>query len=130
MANWVSNQLTITGKVEDLRKARGTLVKGWESEWCDSEPENIADLFDQLSNDLDKEAKIDIRFRTRWDPPIDLIKKIGIIFPKLAFSLKFEDPLGYFAGSASVKADQYTENKLEGEALKKHFAVIDNADHL
>jgi len=44
------------------------------------------------------EDRLEYRFDTAWSPPIPLVRKMGEMFPKLKFTLRYEEPGMNFEG--------------------------------
>lgn len=74
-------------------------VKNWGTKW-DIEAEEVSEETDD---------RICFSFESAWSPPEAAIKKLGVMFPSLDFSLVYrEDGMG-FAGILKIKGDEWTE---------------------
>ena len=83
-------------------------IKNWGTKW-DIDPDGL--MFSLLK----KKAIYD--FDTAWSPPVKWLKKVSILFPKLTFKLKYEEPGIGFAGIATAKNGKFTDdcrNTLKG----------------
>lgn len=65
----------------------------WGTKWNASDPE--------ITQNCDTE--LFIGFETAWSPPIPVIKKLGKLFPKLSFNLKYYEQGVAYKGELDIK---------------------------
>ena len=94
MPNWCENDLTVTGKPED--------IEAFRAEW------NAADV---KFADSSSPKKLVIHFSTAWSLPRPVIEAMAAKHPKLKFTLK------YYEGGMGFKGVIKCEN---GEVVDDH----------
>ena len=122
MPNWCNNTLTIQGeskdverfakklhkiknkddKIEDLLKAFVPMPKEWNpDDWYGWNCDNWGTKWDILCHydEIEKEHII-LEFDSAWSPPIQWLEIVAKKYPKLKFSLKYDEPGMAFMGCA------------------------------
>lgn len=125
MPNWCENNLSIYGKIDDMRKLIDVIktesgeyellerlyptppellegndwymwrINNWGTKWTESDLQVGQDYTEMR---IDK-AVIAFNFNSAWSPPIEAFDKIAKDYPKLIFCLYYEEPGMMFCGS-------------------------------
>ena len=123
MPNWCENKLVVRGEKKDMVKFNKALDKenllksfvpipkdqddNWY-QWC---VDNWGTKWDVEINDSTIEDDyVELSFDSAWAPPVAWLKIVAKKYPKLKFSLKYDEPgmcfIGCAKGSNGVIEDQ------------------------
>lgn len=81
-------------------------VKNWGTKW---------NAYNADIRDYDKKGNLLITFETAWSPPIEWLKSLAKKYPKLSFTLYFEE-----------EAKMYPDGKIEAKGRKfKEYQKLD-----
>lgn len=89
-----------------------TVKDGFNSggyDWCN---ENWGTKWGFCSpkSEYEDEESIEYTFDTAWSPPIPLIRRMGEMFPKLKFTLRYEEPGMNFEGKLVMEDGEESED--------------------
>ncbi|MAH51402.1 hypothetical protein CMI37_36640 [Candidatus Pacearchaeota archaeon] len=130
MPNWCENRLVVRGEKEDMTKFLKVIndkttrsqnllnafipapsdeedlyhwhIENWGTKWdVDFEDATIEDDYAEFS------------FDSAWGPPVVWLEKVAKKYPKLKFSLKYEEPGMDFIGCAKGKDGVIVDQSIE-----------------
>ena len=145
MPNWCSNQLSVYGKIEDMKPFINTIridggeyalleklyptpqdlldgegwynwrIHNWGTKWAEN------DLYvSQDYTEKDGYAKICFDFESAWSPPTDAFDKISNDYKGLLFSLYYEEPGMGFCGY-SIWANGEVKDSMQSDLIQRDF---------
>ncbi|OIO63826.1 hypothetical protein AUJ83_00580 [Candidatus Woesearchaeota archaeon CG1_02_33_12] len=114
-------------KLAKYKKKYGKDKDGFNSggyEWC---KENYGTKWGFCDPQIALDSKYDLEysFESAWSPPEPLIKKMSEMFPKLEFSLTYDEPGNCYGGETTfakgkIKSETFLESKEYLENIKKN----------
>jgi Ferredoxin-like domain in Api92-like protein len=121
MPNWCENTLTVTGEEKEVQRFKNLAkpkdqkldsklsfeslypiadkkhwyqwcIEHWGTKW------DVEATLDEISADY-----LEYAFASAWSPPIEWLKKVSQVFPRLRFKLKYDEPGNGFFGVATAE---------------------------
>lgn len=127
MPNWCWNHLIVTGDKKELQEFvekstnahketqfsfEGTLPRGDRKNWYDWSIGNWGTKWDACEPHINNNKKyFSVTFESAWSPPIAWLENIVHMFPKLYFTLEYEEPGMCFAGILKIQHDKVWDNQ-------------------
>ena len=133
MPNWCWNHLTVTGDEKELQEFvekstnalkewpenptefsfEGTLPRGDRKDWYDWSIGNWGTKWDACYPHIEKDDEecFAVTFDSAWSPPIEWLENIVHMFPKLYFTLEYEEPGMCFAGILEIQHNNIHDDK-------------------
>jgi hypothetical protein len=106
MPNWCQNKIHFEGG-EHLDDLKGILIKAQgvlDFEDFGHTPD--VELDSQYNSvHFDKDSVI-IKCMTAWEPPIEFLKHMSLMYPGTKITMQYMEPSMYFAGESTFKAHQ------------------------
>jgi hypothetical protein len=128
MPNWCWNHLTVTGDKKELQQFvekstnahedkefsfEGTLPRGDRKDWYDWSIGNWGTKWDACEPHIENNDKeyFAVTFDSAWSPPIEWLKNIVHMFPKLYFTLEYDECGMCFAGIFEIQHNEVYEDQ-------------------
>ena len=133
MPNWCWNHLTVTGDEKELQEFvekstnalkewpenptefsfEGTLPRGDRKDWYDWSIGNWGTKWDACYPHIEKDDEecFAVTFDSAWSPPIEWLENIVHMFPKLYFTLEYEEPGMCFAGILEIQHNKMHDDR-------------------
>jgi len=78
-------------------------LDNWGCKWGDVDTE----IDGPMDVSPDGSAQLSVRFWTAWGPAIEALTTISAMFPRLEFSISYEDEGGWFYGCAEFRSGKF-----------------------
>ena len=113
MPNWCENKLVVRGEEKDMAKFKKTMEvenllnsfvpmpKKEDANWYQWANNNWGTKWDvEVHNSMIEDDYVELSFDSAWGPPIAWVEIVARKYPKLKFSLKYDEPGLCFMGCA------------------------------
>ena len=79
-------------------------IDNWGTKW---------DVGEVYVNDHCESGYLELQFDTAWSPPTGVLKAMGLKYPELTFTLKYEETGCSFMGVAKAKGDDFSDQCID-----------------
>ena len=102
----------------------------WGTKWADCHTEKVYEHDchpSQSADDEDSLKKVMFRFDSAWAPPVEGFNAVAMMFPKLVFDLRYEEPGMCFQGFRTW-ANGEVQHEADMEYMMNGEVAYDNID--
>ena len=126
MPNWCENKLIVRGEKKDMSRFIKTmdvenllnsfvpLPKEEDTNWYQWHTDNWGTKWDvEIHDKMIEDDYVELSFNSAWGPPIAWLVLVAEEYPKLKFSMKFDEPGMCFMGCAKGSHGIITTETIE-----------------